>query len=215
MEFSQIQLNEKLLANIKNYTNDSFEGFNSIQIDIIKSEQENKNLMIISSAGTGKTFACVVSVLNNIEKYTGSQIIILEPNIGHLHQVYNMVLELGKDIPVHVFKYCVGVDTNDFVNQITNTLGSIQIVVSSPSKFSQILHKESKLFTNITKLFIDECEESIQKYPEDTFNLINEIKINSENNICIMSPVLYKENNEKLTEMLDDVIIIRQYNKIF
>ncbi len=212
MEFSQIQLNEKLQANIKNYTNDSFEGFNSIQMDIIKSEQENKNLMIISSAGTGKTFACVVSILNNIEKYTSRQIIFLEPNIGHLQQVYNMVSELGKDIPVHVFKYCVGVDTNDFVNQITNTLGSIQIIVSSPSKFSQILNNESKLFVNITKLFIDECEESIQKYPEETFQLINQIKMNLENKICIMSPVLYKENNEKLTEMLDDVIIIRQYN---
>ncbi len=186
-----IEINDKLLLNIRNYTND-FNGLTQIQTDIIKSERETKDMIITSRAGTGKTFSIIVSILNNLDKYTGKQIVILEPNIGHLEQVFKMVSGLAKDLNVLVCKYIDPNDRDNFYTEIKDNLGStIQIIVTSPSRLSHSIETHPELFPKISKLVVDECEELVEKFREPFRKIVSHVGNNCE--ICAIAPVMHEE----------------------
>lgn len=197
MEAIQIEINDRLLSNIRNYIND-FNGLTPIQIDIIKSELESKDMIITSRAGTGKTFSIIVSILNNLEKYTGKQIIILEPNIGHLEQVFKMVSSLAKDLSIQIIKYIDPHDGDYFYKEIKDNLGStIQIILTSPARLSHSIETHPELFQNISKLVVDECEELVEKFSEPFRKIVSHVGNKCE--ICAIAPIIHEEVFDLMT----------------
>jgi ATP-dependent RNA helicase DeaD len=209
MEKEQIQINPILLTNIKNYTNDFME-LSEIQIEIIKNVLVNKDILIVSRAGTGKTFSIIVSVLNNLEMYEGRQIIILEPNIGHLEQVFNMVSELSKDLSVNVIKSYGSVPIGDSITEIKNIINTTQFIVISPSRLSTLIKVEPSLFPNLSKLIIDETDELIDKFRTDFREIISIVGKGCQ--ICAITPTICKEYFDIIVNhILVDPIIKKYY----
>ncbi len=175
---NMVNLNPKLLTNIYNYTEPTvkFENLTQVQTEIILLESSDENCIFVSKAVTGKTFGFILGILNNIEKYIGNQIFILEPCPGHTQEVYGMCDGLSKnfDISVNIL------DGQTDLKQIKNDSSLIQIFVSNPSKFIDFINRLVNTNPNdifkVKKLLLDEYDDLITRDFDNLGKIINIVK---------------------------------------
>ncbi len=203
---NMLNLNPKLLTNIYNYTESTvkFENFTQVQKEIILLESSDDDCIFISVAGTGKTFGFIVGILNNIEKYMGSQILIMEPCVGHTQEVYEMCVGLSKnfDVSVNIL------DEKTDLNLINNDTCLTQIFVSSPSKFIEFIKKlvitNPNYIFNIKKLLLDEYDDMVS----NSFDILDKMtNIVKPKQIIGMSPTLNILYQQKIKNLMSNPIV--------
>src|SRR5688572_8845369 len=94
-------MNENQLI-IENATkNAGFKALNELQNETLKESAHNKNLLILSQTGSGKTFAFLLPLLLNLkEKSNGIQAIILAPSRELAIQIENVFKSLRSNYKV-------------------------------------------------------------------------------------------------------------------
>ena len=148
--FDNLVLNQDILKGL--YLN----GFNepsSIQIKGIESINSEKDCIIQSQSGTGKTATFLIGIFNNLFKHPNNKILILSPTRELANQTYTVASKLVKHSKVSI-SLCIGgteIKTNNFYSNSDIIIGTI----------GRVLHmiEDKKIqINNITNFVIDEAD---------------------------------------------------------
>lgn len=171
--FDKLVLNQEILKGL--YLN----GFNepsSIQIKGINAISSDKDCIIQSQSGTGKTATFLLGILNNLHKNPKNKVLILSPTRELANQTFNVALKLIKYSKISL-SLCVGgteIKNNNFYSNSDIIIGTI----------GRILHmiEDKKLpIDNITNFIIDEADNMANEKDCIELNkLINKIPVASQ-----------------------------------
>jgi superfamily II DNA/RNA helicase len=144
--FDNLVLNKDILKGL--YLN----GFNepsSIQIKGIESINSEKDCIIQSQSGTGKTATFLIGVFNNLFKHPGNKILILSPTRELANQTYNVASKLIKHSKVSI-SLCIG------GTEIKNI--SSDIIIGTIGRVLHMIEDKKLQINNITNFVIDEAD---------------------------------------------------------
>lgn len=201
-----LQPSDLLLSNIKNNIPD-FVKFTIEQNDIIINLYNRKDMIVKTKAGSGKTLAFIVGILNMLDKLSGKKIVVLEPDVGHLTNTYNTFSKLSNCLDVQILKCYPGVKSIDFINKLKESNGLTQIIISTPTKFSDCVSACPELFINISNLILDESED-LFGYFIDQLKVIF-TSIGPDVNISSFSPILNPVFQNALDNLMVNPVIIK------
>ena len=167
--FDKLVLNEDILKGL--YLN----GFNvpsSIQVRGIESISTEKDCIIQSQSGTGKTATFLIGVLNNIHKNPNNKVLILTPTRELANQVFGVASQLLHHSKLSV-SLCVG------GTEIKPLTGNI--IIGCIGRILHMIEIKKLLINNITNFIIDEADNMTNEKDSVEFNkLINQIPVNSQ-----------------------------------
>jgi superfamily II DNA/RNA helicase len=167
--FDKLVLNQDILKGL--YLN----GFNTpspIQVKGIESISTEKDCIIQSQSGTGKTATFLIGILNNLFKKPNNKVLILTPTRELANQVYNVALQLLHHSKVTV-SLCIG--GTDF-NTITSN-----IIIGTIGRILHMIELKKLPINNITNFIIDEADNMTKEKDYVEFNkLINQIPSNAQ-----------------------------------
>ncbi len=171
--FDKLVLNQDILKGL--YLN----GFNepsSIQIKGINAIGSEKDCIIQSQSGTGKTATFLLGVLNNLSKNPKNKVLILSPTRELANQTFNVASKLIKYSKLTI-SLCVGgteIKNNNFYINSDIIIGTI----------GRVLHmiEDKKLeINNITNFIMDEADNMANEKDCIELNkLINQIPMTSQ-----------------------------------
>jgi superfamily II DNA/RNA helicase len=185
-KFEDLKLHNDLLKGVYLY---GFKDPSLVQINGIKSILTNKDCIIQSQSGTGKTATYLLGILNKIKSNNMLQGIILAPTRELANQIFEVCTQLSKFISIKVSLCIGGSNTGDNKNNLSNcnliigTLGRIWYLVTS--KFININY--------LNFFIIDEVDDIVNnkdiKLPHMGWNDVKP---------TIMNPLLYVLENDSL-----------------
>ncbi len=144
--FDKLVLNSDILKGL--YLN-GFNSPSSIQVKGIESITTEKDCIIQSQSGTGKTATFLLGILNILHKNPKSKILILTPTIelaNQVHSVANKLIQYSK----LTISLCVG--GTEF--QMYNT----DIVIGTIGRILHMIDIKKLPINNITNFIIDEAD---------------------------------------------------------
>lgn len=167
-DFEDMNLNESLFRGIISY---GFEKPTFVQAHGIPLFKKNRDMIIQSQSGTGKTATFLIGAINNIdENENGCQVLIISHTRELAKQTYNTALNLSSYTKIKIV-LCTKENVRVSHNQIRSTLNNNPcMVVATPGKLCYFL-KEGIISTYKLKiLIIDEADELL------SIGFINAIK---------------------------------------
>ena len=148
--FDKLVLNQDILKGL--YLN----GFNepsSIQIKGIESINSEKDCIIQSQSGTGKTATFLIGIFNNLFKHPDNQILILSPTRELANQTYNVASKMIKYSKVSI-SLCIGgteiKNNNHYINS--------NIIIGTIGRVLHMIEDKKLQINNITNFVIDEAD---------------------------------------------------------
>lgn len=160
--FDKLVLNQDILKGL--YLN-GFNAPSSIQIKGIESISTEKDCIIQSQSGTGKTATFLIGILNNIHKNPSNKVLILTPTRELATQVYNVALQLLSHSKVSV-SLCIG---GTDINNITSN-----IIIGTTGRILHMIEIKKLLINSITNFIIDEADNMTKEKDCVEFNkLVN------------------------------------------
>ncbi len=144
--FDKLVLNQDILKGL--YLN----GFNtpsSIQIKGIESITTEKDCIIQSQSGTGKTATFLLGILNNIHKNPSNKVLILSPTRELANQTFNVATKLIKYSKVSI-SLCVGGTEIKTINS--------NIIIGTIGRVLHMIEDKKLPINNITNFIIDEAD---------------------------------------------------------
>ncbi len=167
--FDKLVLNQDILKGL--YLN----GFNcpsNIQVKGIESISTEKDCIIQSQSGTGKTATFLIGVLNNLFKKPNNRILILTPTRELANQVYNVATLLLSHSKVTV-SLCIG---GTYINNITSN-----IVIGTIGRILHMIDIKKLNINSITNFIIDEADNMTKEKDYVEFNkLLSQIPDNAQ-----------------------------------
>jgi len=144
--FDKLVSNQDILKGL--YLN----GFNepsSIQIKGINAISSEKDCIIQSQSGTGKTATFLLGILNNIHKNPSNKILILSPTRELANQTYTVAAKIIKHSKLSV-SLCVG---GTEIKTITS-----DIIIGTIGRVLHMIEDKKLPINNITNFIIDEAD---------------------------------------------------------
>lgn len=144
---------------IKTTLKDEFEieQLNEIQIESIPIIEKNKNVILISRTGSGKTFCYLLPILNELDYSNKSlQSIFVVPTkelVRQLSKILEAFKKYNEDFSyLAIYDKTKNIDLNELSKNQSN-----QIIVCMPSKFEEIC-KYKAFTTNLKSIVLDEAD---------------------------------------------------------
>ncbi|MDE6893961.1 MAG: DEAD/DEAH box helicase, partial [Malacoplasma sp.] len=150
---------------------------NNLQKEVIPVVNKDKNVVLVSETGTGKTLCYLIPILENINlEITDLQCIIVVPTKELIRQITKILMEFKKN--ENNLSYLSIVNNASKINfELEAKSPKHQIIVCSPNKFNEITK-----FKNYTKslkfLVLDEADMTLDL---GFFGLINQAFSNIKN----------------------------------
>ena len=154
----------------KNYLKDAleelgFKSFTNVQIKTFEALKENRNVLVRSKTGSGKTHSFLIPIFNDLdEKVSEIQALILAPTNELAFQLFNVCKQIGsksaKTIDIRLY------DSNLNSTEEEKRLDGRQpqIVVGTPGKVHELVVKRNALKAYRTKYFVvDEADMSFEE----------------------------------------------------
>jgi superfamily II DNA/RNA helicase len=167
--FDKLVLNQDILKGL--YLN----GFNtpsSIQIKGIESIGTEKDCIIQSQSGTGKTATFLIGILNNIHKKPLNKVLILTPTRELANQVYSVAIKLVEHSDITICQ-CVGGTEIKNINS--------NIIIGTIGRILHMIEIKKLQINSITNFIIDEADNMTNEKDSVEFNkLINQIPKDSQ-----------------------------------
>lgn len=141
-----------------------------IQQQVIPLALKKKNIVGISNTGSGKTYAFLVPVLENIiAEKKNLQVVIISPTRELATQLYNVCLELVKlyNPDILVKKFIGGTNKTD-------TKSNCQIAIGTPGRIHDLFIQDSSLRVDQASTFI--IDEADMVFEDNYLEKINDIK---------------------------------------
>jgi superfamily II DNA/RNA helicase len=167
--FDKLVLNQDILKGL--YLN----GFNvpsSIQIRGIESITSNKDCIIQSQSGTGKTATFLIGILNILHKNPTNKVLILTPTRELANQVFSVASKLVEHSNITIDQ-CVGGTEIKTINS--------NIIIGTIGRVLHMIEIKKLPINSITNFIIDEADNMTNEKDSLEFNkLINQIPKNSQ-----------------------------------
>jgi superfamily II DNA/RNA helicase len=167
--FDKLVLNQNILKGL--YLN----GFNvpsSIQIRGIDSITSNKDCIIQSQSGTGKTATFLIGILNILYKNPTNKVLILTPTRELANQVFSVASKLVEHSNITIDQ-CVGGTEIKTINS--------NIIIGTIGRVLHMIEIKKLPINSITNFIIDEADNMTNEKDSLEFNkLINQIPKNSQ-----------------------------------
>ena len=155
--FEAMNLHNDLLRGVFAY---GFERPSAIQQRAIAPCIKGHDVIAQAQSGTGKTATFSIAVLQNIDtSLSECQALILAPTRELAQQIQKVVIALGDHLKVKCHA-CVG-GTN--VATDMNSLKDTQIVVGTPGRVYDMIHRGALVTGNIKMFVLDEADEMLSR----------------------------------------------------
>jgi len=169
-DFEQMGLNENLFRGIISY---GFEKPTPVQQYAIQLFTKDKDMIIQSQAGTGKTATFLIGALNKInEAENGCQVIIIAPTRELAKQIQSVAVSLSCYTKINIVlctKEKVLVSHNEIRSKMQN---SPCVVIATPGKLCYFLQRNIISTYKLKLLIMDEADQLLGK---DFVSTIQEI----------------------------------------
>ena len=181
----------------------------SIQSVAIPKIMEKKNVFFSSQTGTGKTFTYLLPLLNELKEMELSagkrltlekrpRALIIVPTRELAQQVEEVCKLFIYDIPLVIESFYVG---RDFTKERKASEKGIDIVITTPERFSNHWKKHNIHSTKLTHVVIDELDTLLDAGNEE---FIKNISIYSDKQIVIASATMTNNIETFLDKMFQD-----------
>lgn len=196
-DFSSLGINENLISAL-NKLNISQPSL--IQQKTIPEVLQKKNVIFESETGTGKTFAYLLPLIQNLEK-SGSQedkILILAPTYELASQIKTTALQITG------LKASLFIGGTPIKRQIEVLKEKPQIIIGNPSRLLELIHLKKLKTQSIKALVLDEVDRLISvEIAEETKMLISNIPCDSQFIAC--SATLNQNTKNTLNRLFSNV----------
>jgi ATP-dependent RNA helicase DeaD len=164
-----------ILKNLK------IESFNTMQSSSFENIISDKNVLLISPTGTGKTIAFLAPIFALLERdKKGVQCLVLVPSRELALQVEKVWKQMGTDFKVNV---CYGGHSID--TEIQNFSVEPSILIGTPGRIADHLERNSFNAATIKTLILDEFDKSLQLGFQETMAFISSRLKNVEKRILV------------------------------
>lgn len=185
--FDNLGIHEDILRGIYSY---GFTQPSPIQKLAIKPFIDERDLIIQSHSGTGKTATFMISILNRINpELKKTQAVVVAPTRELAKQIYSVYQSLSNYTDITGY-FCIGgslrnkYNYNEDINQ--------HIIVGTPGRVSDLIGKNIIKTNNVKMLVIDEADDvlsiSFQKQLVKIFDSLNE-----SSQLCLFSATIPSE----------------------
>jgi len=189
MKFEELNLKPYIKNNLRNK---SFVECTPIQELVYSKIKDNKNIVVESATGSGKTHAYLVPIINSIdESLKQVQCVILSPTRELASQIYLNALELVESTQIDVKLYVGGSSREDEIKKLNNQ--SPQVIIGTIGRISDLAIGENVLkIYQAANIVIDEADMVIEK---KTIEEVDKVlsKLSNNPRFWIFSATLTKE----------------------
>jgi len=189
LDFEKMDLKQNLLRGIINY---GFDKPTSVQAHGIQLFKKDKDLIIQSQSGTGKTATFLIGALNEVnEEVNGCQVIIIAHTRELAHQIKNTADSLSQHMKIRIV-LCTKEKTLPSYNYIGNLVKNNPcIVIATPGKLCYFLNKAIIPTDKLKLLIMDEADELLSSGFISTIKEIYETTPTN-SKICLFSATMSK-----------------------
>lgn len=169
-----------------------------IQIDVMNNLGSNQNTVLMSPAGTGKTCAFCITVLQRIiNKYTDKNnnitikdqhnlplAIIVAPTSELVKQIESEFRKISRNLPLLI----AGIEGSSKLDDIWQDLKSIHILIITPGVLNKYTKKKSIKFYRVLTIVVDEWDKmlsdkflsvEIEKFFKNKFPNLQQVIVSS------------------------------------
>ncbi|MDF2947050.1 MAG: hypothetical protein K0S51_1729 [Bacillales bacterium] len=175
----------------------NFKLLTNIQAKAIPLILENKNIILSSPTGTGKTLAFVIPILNRIDKNSDNlQALILAPTKELVSQITDVVREWTLDSGIRVAPIIGGANLK---RQLDKLKEKPQIVVGTPSRVQELIQLKKIKMHLVETIVVDEVDEIIKQKSTNSVSSI--IKSGLKDSQIIFSSATINEQAKDLMKL--------------
>jgi len=182
-----------------------FEKLSDIQAQGILPMLEGKDLIVQSRAGSGKTIAFIISLLQLIDDNASQcQVLILEPNRELARHIQQLIIDLGKYIKPKVHTCIGGINLKEEIEKLQE---GAKIIVGTPGRVHEMLKRGHIKTTYFKLLVMDEADDLFAVGFEEQIREI--LKITPEDvQITVFSPTIPLEVLRLTRDFMKDPVTI-------
>ncbi len=154
MNFSDLALRAEIVTAVAKlgYTEPT-----EVQAAVIPVALENKNIIVQSNTGSGKTAAFVIPALNRIDpRLRKPQILILEPTRELAMQTREEVVNISRDMRMGSLAVFGGFPIRRQIEQLRD---GPQVIVATPGRLADMIERRAIDLSAISMLVIDEVDQ--------------------------------------------------------
>jgi ATP-independent RNA helicase DbpA len=141
-----------ILANLK------IEALNEMQLATLKASKENKDLVLLSPTGSGKTLGFLLPILNSLDKSKkGIQALVIVPSRELAIQIEQVFKQMGTGYKVSCFYG--GHSTRTEKNNLEEPAA---LVVGTPGRLADHIRRETLDGSDIQTLVLDEFDKALE-----------------------------------------------------
>lgn len=153
--FGDLILDKKIVASL---TNMGFEEPSPIQKETIPLALEGQDLIGQAQTGTGKTAAFGIPIIQNLTDHKHIQALVMSPTRELAIQVAEEISKIGRNSRVKVLPVYGGTPIDRQIKALRN---GVQIVIGTPGRLLDHLHRGTVKLDHIKFLVIDEADEML------------------------------------------------------
>ncbi len=128
-----------------------------VQSQVIPLALDNKNIIVQSHTGSGKTAAFVIPALNRIDpRLRKPQVLILEPTRELAMQTREEVMNISRDMRMGSLAVFGGFPIRRQIEQLRD---GPQVIVATPGRLMDMIERRAIDLSNISMLIIDEVDQ--------------------------------------------------------
>ena len=201
--FSDLNIQKFLLNSIEDL---GFEKPTPIQIEAFPIIKSGKDVIGISQTGTGKTFAFMLPILNDLKFSTqvNPRVLILVPTRELVVQMVENIEEYSKYQTIRVVGVYGGTNIN---TQAQSVMQGCDIVVGTPGRLYDLALQRALSFKAIKKLVIDEVDVMLDLGFRFQLTNIFELLQGKRQNI-MFSATMTTEVEDLISEFFDETVKI-------
>jgi len=154
MSFSTLALRVEIVTAL---TKLGYHEPTDVQSQVIPLALDNKNIIVQSHTGSGKTAAFVIPALNRIDpKLRKPQVLILEPTRELAMQTREEVMNISRDMRMGSLAVFGGFPIRRQIEQLRE---GPQVIVATPGRLADMIERRAIDLSQIEMLIIDEVDQ--------------------------------------------------------
>ncbi|MFN8671263.1 MAG: DEAD/DEAH box helicase [Candidatus Sericytochromatia bacterium] len=202
--FTNLGLNSQLEEGLKKL---SITNPTEIQGKVIPELLLKKDLIFQSETGSGKTFAYLLPIFQNININDKTQTIILAPTHELASQIKTQVELLAKNSNLPI-SYALIIGEVNIKRQIDKLKEKPHIIIGSAGRILELIEKKKINASNIKNLVIDEADRMLDKTNVSTVKKVLNITSKEKQTILVSATISDRDISE-MKEYLKEINIIR------
>ncbi len=154
MQFSNFALRREIISALEKM---GYKEATTVQAQVIPLALDNKNLVVQSATGSGKTGAFVIPALNNIEgRNRKAQVLILEPTRELAMQTREEVFKISRDMRMGSIAVFGGFPIRKQIEELKKWP---QVIIATPGRLMDLMERGAIDISAVETFIIDEVDQ--------------------------------------------------------